>query len=110
MNRSAKSLKPSSIICGETGGKEYSKCQMLEPVKPLTILTPSFCAARAVFFSSSAARAFTPAGLPSPHTYGGTIAWCRSSMMSQHRLADQVALMANTCRSCFSSSSRFFAQ
>ena len=31
---------------------------MLEPVKPLTTSTPSFCAARAVFFSSSAARAF----------------------------------------------------
>ena len=63
---------------------------MLEPVKPLTTPTPSFCAARAVFFSSSAARAFTPAGSPSPQTYGGRIALCRSSMWSQHGLADQV--------------------
>ena len=27
---------------GDTGGNEYSKCQMLEPVKPLTTDTPSF--------------------------------------------------------------------
>ena len=63
---------------------------MLEPVKPLTTPTPSFCAARAVFFISSAARLFTPSGLPSPQTCGGRIALCRSSMVSQHRLADQV--------------------
>ena len=30
--------------------------QIFEPVKPLTILTPNFAAARAVFFTSSAAR------------------------------------------------------
>ncbi len=56
------------------GGNEYSRCQMLEPVNPLTTPTPSRCAARAVFFSSSAARALTPAGLPSPHTCGGRMA------------------------------------
>ena len=37
-------------------GTSTSRCQMLEPVKPLTTPTPSFWAARAVFFSSSAAR------------------------------------------------------
>ncbi len=35
-----------------TGGKEYSQCQMDEPVNPLTTFTPSFRAARAVCFIS----------------------------------------------------------
>ena len=39
---------------------------MLDPVKPFTTPMPSFCAARAAFFMSSAAPTFTPAGLPSP--------------------------------------------
>ena len=47
---------------------------MLEPVKQLTTLTPSRWAARAVCLTSSIARALTPAGSPSPHTRGGTIA------------------------------------
>ena len=53
----------SSIIESGTGGNEYKSGQMLEPVKPFTTPTPSCCAARAVFFISSAARRFTPAGL-----------------------------------------------
>ena len=42
-----------------------------------------FCAARAVFFISSAARLLTPSGLPSPQTCGGRMALWRASMMSQ---------------------------
>ena len=63
---------------------------MLEPVKPLTTPTPNCWAARAVFFISSAARRLTPAGLPSPHTCGGRIDLCRSSIAIAHRLAHQV--------------------
>ena len=39
-------------------------------------------AARAVLATSSAARRLTPSGLPSPHTCGGSIPLCRSSIMS----------------------------
>ena len=72
---------------------------MLEPVKPLTTPTPNFCAARAVFFISSAARLLTPAGSPSPQTCGGRIALCRSSMTSHTAwptrcAADRLALQA----------------
>jgi hypothetical protein len=32
------------------GGKEYRRCQIGEPVKPVTTSTPSWAAARAVSF------------------------------------------------------------
>ena len=40
--------------------------QIEDPVKPTTVETPSLCAARAVHFISSAARARTPSASPSP--------------------------------------------
>jgi hypothetical protein len=63
---------------------------MLEPVKPLTTPTPSFWAARAVFFISSTARWLTPAGSPSPQTYSGRIALCRLVDVVEHGLPDEV--------------------
>ena len=63
---------------------------MLEPVKPLTTVTPSFCAARAVFFISSAARALTPAGLPSPQTVRRQDGLVPRVDHVQHGLADEV--------------------
>ena len=83
---------------------------MLEPVNPLTTDTPSFWAARAVRFISSAARLFTPAGLPSPHTCGGRIDLCRSSMRSQTAWPTRWLEMAYTARSCRSRVSRLAAQ
>ncbi len=55
---------------------------MALPVNPLTTSTPRFAAARAVSFISSAARARTPSGSPSPHTWACRMASCRSSMRS----------------------------
>ncbi len=52
---------------------------MLEPVKPVTVDAPKRAAARSVALTSSAARARTPAGPPSPQTCGGRIASWRSS-------------------------------
>src|SRR5712691_1236301 len=54
-------------------------CQIAEPVKPFTSVTPSRAAARAVSFIRSAARSLTPSGSPSPQTSGGRIARCRAS-------------------------------
>ena len=34
-------MKTILVMAGGTGGNEYSRCQMLEPVKPLTTSTPS---------------------------------------------------------------------
>ena len=65
-------------------------CQMLEPVKPLTTPTPSFCAARAVFFISSMERRRTPSGLPSPQTRGGRTALVAGVDVVEHALADEV--------------------
>ncbi len=43
--------------------------QIDDPVKPMTVFTPSFAASRAVSFISSAARSRTPSGSPSPQTF-----------------------------------------
>ena len=57
-------------------------CQIGDPVKHVTTLTPSWAAARAVSFSRSAARVRTPSGSPSPQTSGGSTAWWRASIGS----------------------------
>ena len=44
------------IISGGTGGNMARVCHIFEPVKPATTLTPNLVAARAAFFTSSAAR------------------------------------------------------
>src|SRR4028119_2177028 len=56
---------------------------MLEPVNPLTCVTPNFAAALAVSFIFSAALLRTPSGSPSPQTSGGRVALWRLSMGSQ---------------------------
>ena len=76
--RSANSLKPSSIVASDTGGNEYSRCQIDEPVKPLTTLTPSFWAARAVSFISWMAHSVF--FLASPRTAAGTQSSVRASL------------------------------
>ena len=58
--------------------------QMLEPVKPMTVFTPSLAAILAVFFISSAARWRTPSGSPSPQTESGRMSRCRWSIGSSH--------------------------
>ena len=63
---------------------------MLEPVKPLTMPTPSFWAARAVFFISSIARALTPAGSPSPQTCARQDRLVAFVDRIEHRLADEM--------------------
>ena len=63
---------------------------MLEPVKPLTTPTPSFCAARAVFFISSAARCVDAGRIavaPDVRRQDGLVPLVD---VVQHRLADQV--------------------
>ena len=62
---------------------------MLEPVKPLTTLDAQLRRARAVFFSSSAARASTPAACPPPTRAAGRIDFAGIDDV-QHRLPDQV--------------------
>ena len=95
--RTAGSLRRSSTRA--PAGTNTSRCQMLEPVKPLTTPTPNCWAARAVFFMSSAARRLTPAGSPSPHTCGGRIDWCRWSMRSHTAWPTRCELIAWHCRS-----------
>src|SRR3954451_22548743 len=56
------------------------RCQMGEPVNPVTTSTPSWAAARAVSFIRCAARLRTPSGSPSPHTSGGRAARWRSAI------------------------------
>src|SRR4051812_4641679 len=46
-------------------------CQIGEPVKPVTTVTPMRAAARAVSLSLSAARPGAPSGGPAPPTPGG---------------------------------------
>ena len=58
-------------------------CQIDEPVKPVTTVTPSCAAARAVSFIASAARPRTPSGSPSPQTSGASTPRWRSSIGSQ---------------------------
>ena len=65
-------------------------CQIGEPVKPVTVVTPSLAAARAVSLIFSAARWRTPSGSPSPQTSGGTTAWWRASIGSQTAWPTQV--------------------
>ena len=66
-------------------------CQIDEPVKPTTVRTPSFAAARAVSFISLAARWRTPSGLPSPQIRGGQDALMAFvDRMVADRLPDQV--------------------
>ena len=67
--------------CG-TGGNIATVFQILDPVKPTTVSTPSSAAARAVTCMASAARCRTPSGSPSPQTRDGRMAWCRSSIGS----------------------------
>ena len=76
----------------EVVGREASRarCQIGEPVKPVTVVTPSRAAARAVSLSFSAARWRTPSGSPSPHTSGGTHALVAAVDRVADRLADEV--------------------
>ena len=62
------------------GGNIATVCQIDEPVKPTTVLTPNFAAALAVSFISSAARFLTPSGSPSPQIRGDKIPLWRSSI------------------------------
>jgi hypothetical protein len=80
LNRVAKSAYPCSIIDGGTGGNMARVCQIDEPVKPMTVCTPSFAATRAVSFISCAARCRTPSGSPSPQIRAGRMPWWRSSI------------------------------
>ncbi|MDQ1171808.1 hypothetical protein QE430_000115 [Microbacterium testaceum] len=79
------------------GGNIATYFQMLEPVNPVTIFTPSFAASRAVFFISSAARCRTPSGSPSPHTRSDTMSrWRWSIGSSQTAWPLRWLAMANT--------------
>ena len=81
--RSANSLV-AALDLGEVVGREaVEHVPVGEPVKPVTVVTPSRAAARAVSLSLSAARRRTPSGSPSPHTSGGTTPWWRASIGSQ---------------------------
>ena len=77
-----------------------------EPVKPVTVVTPSRAAARAVSLSLSAARWRTPSGSPSPHTSGGTTPWWRASMRSQTAWPTRWLPIVQTFRPWLSSSRR----
>ena len=82
-------------------------CQIGEPVKPVTVVTPSRAAARAVSLSLSAARWRTPSGSPSPHTSGGSDALVARVDAVADGLADEVvADRPARCRPWRSSSSR----
>ena len=59
-------------------------CQIDDPVKPMTVSTPSLAAARAVSLISAAARWRTPSASPSPQMRAGRIALCRSSIGWSH--------------------------
>src|SRR5215207_6087639 len=71
---------------------------MLDPVKPLTCVTPKRAAALAVSITFSAARRRTPSGSPSPHTSGGSVAPWRASMGSQTAWPTRWVLMAQQFR------------
>src|SRR5215210_5926913 len=71
---------------------------MLDPVKPLTCVTPKRAAALAVSMTFSAARRRTPSGSPSPHTSGGSVAPWRASMGSQTAWPTRWVLMAQQFR------------
>jgi hypothetical protein len=58
--------------------------QIFDPVNPTTVDTPSFAAARAVSFISSAARCRTPSGSPSPQMRAGRMSLWRWSIGSSH--------------------------
>src|SRR3954447_9808977 len=81
-------------------------CQTGDPVKPLTVVTPSRAAARAVSLSLSAARWRTPSGSPSPHTPGGTTPRWRASMRSQTAWPTRWLPIVQTFRPWRSSNSR----
>ena len=66
----------------EAGGNIATAFQIDDPENPLTVVTPSFAAMRAVFFRSSAARCRTPSGSPSPQTRSDRMSRCRSSIGS----------------------------
>src|SRR5689334_9586042 len=90
-----------------TGGNIATVFQIEDPVNPTTVDTPSFAAARAVSFISSAARCRTPSGEPSPQTRSGRIPRCRSSMgSSQTACPTRWVEIANTRRSCLARSAR----
>ena len=78
---SANRSKPASMACGLTGGNEYSRCQMEDPVKPQTTGTPRLRAARAAFFIVSTAQVRFASG--SPARLSGAKASERSSLGSQ---------------------------
>ena len=69
------------MVFGLTGGNEYSRCQMDEPVKPHTTGTSRLRAARAAFFIVSTAQARLASG--SPARSSGAKASERSSFGSQ---------------------------
>ena len=75
-------------MASETGGNEYSRCQIDEPVKPLTTLTPSRWAARAVSFISWIAHSVF--FLASPRTAGGHPVVGTRVVVIEHELAGQV--------------------
>ncbi len=78
-------------------------CQIFEPVKPMTVSTPSLRAAMAVRFISSAARWRTPSASPSPQTFAPTIAsWRKSIGSSQTAWPLRWFEIANSFRSYLS--------
>src|SRR5829696_8017246 len=72
---------------------------MLDPVNPLTCLTPKRAAALAVSLIFSAARRLTPSGSPSPQTSDGSVALWRPSMGSQTAWPTRWLLMDQQFRS-----------
>ena len=73
--------KPGRALDAETvrtGGDTSKPGRALDdPVKPVTIFTPSFAAIRAVSFIPSAARRRTPSASPSPQTRSDRMSRCR---------------------------------
>ena len=82
--RSAMSLNPASIIASETGGNEYSRCQIDEPVKPLTTLTPSLC--------GRSGRVHHLLGGPLPDSLGLAVA---PDVVGQNQLVPLIDQVAN---------------
>ena len=76
------------MVASDTGGNEYSKCQIDEPVNPLTTLTPSRWAARAESFISWIAHSVF--FLASPRIGGGYPVVGASVVVVEHKLAGQV--------------------
>ena len=84
-------------------------CQTLDPVNPFTTAgkpvgfgaaSMNFRHALAVSAIRCAARRRTPSGSPSPHTSGGRMALCRSSIRSHTACPTRCALTANAFSPC----------